>query len=345
MIVDPDFFDHWKTVVLVEELEGDPAAPLYILRLWAHCQNRRQWVFGSLTPKAIRALCRFRGDAQELIDALVAASYLDVDDNGVMTVQGWDEYNSQLIANWTNGKKGGRPKKPIANPRETHPKAKAETGKSQTPGQVVESPAPKPGTAATASQDGEQTEEIAPAGTQRKPIANPQGTQRKPIGLDRTGSDKTNSGRAAKSPNYPDWFEDFWKAYPANDSGRKRGKAKSYKLAHQVPADDRADLIKAAEAYSQEANGYVRDPERFIRDEFWRDYVVERERPAHLARPKVSPAMDVESMRFKLVKAGHRAARDWDSETVQKQYRKMVSKPKQSAIGGMVKVKTVGASR
>jgi hypothetical protein len=40
MIVDPDFLDHWRTRMLVDALQ-DECAPMYIIRVWAHCQQRR----------------------------------------------------------------------------------------------------------------------------------------------------------------------------------------------------------------------------------------------------------------------------------------------------------------
>ncbi len=122
MIVDPDFFDHWKTVLLIESLEGDHAAPIYVLRLWAHCQNRRQSVFSNLSPKALKALCRFPGHPNKLVTALVESGFVRVGTDEELTVCGWDEYNSKLIANWDNGAKGGRPKKPNGNPTETQTK-------------------------------------------------------------------------------------------------------------------------------------------------------------------------------------------------------------------------------
>ena len=125
MIVDPDFFDHWKTLVLVEELEGDPAAPLYVLRLWAHCQNRRQSHFTALSDRALKALCRYPGHPKKLVSALSVSGYISMSPNGDLVVNGWDEYNARLLANWENGKKGGRPpngEKPIKNPPETQSK-------------------------------------------------------------------------------------------------------------------------------------------------------------------------------------------------------------------------------
>lgn len=127
MIVDPDFFDHWKTLLLIEELDGDPAAPLYVLRLWAHCQNRRQSHFTEFSEKALKALCRYSGHPQKLVAGLAAAGYISFSPDGELVVLGWDEYNSKLLANWENGQKGGRPKgqkKPNGNPTVTHQKPK-----------------------------------------------------------------------------------------------------------------------------------------------------------------------------------------------------------------------------
>ncbi len=122
MIVDPDFVDHWKTRLLVNSLT-DESAPIYVLRLWAHCQNRKQSQF-TLTPEALKALCRFSGPADKLESSLVASGFIRRDETEIEVV-GWEEYNAGLIANWENGKKGGRPKKPPEtkpkqNPSKTH---------------------------------------------------------------------------------------------------------------------------------------------------------------------------------------------------------------------------------
>jgi hypothetical protein len=123
VIVDPDFCDHWKTRLLVGMLEGDEAAPIYVLRLWAHCQNRRQSTFDNLSPEALKALCRFPGNANKLEASLVTSGFVRREGKCVEVV-GWAEYNSSLIAAWNNGAKGGRPPrfKPESNPEETQEK-------------------------------------------------------------------------------------------------------------------------------------------------------------------------------------------------------------------------------
>lgn len=130
MIVDPDFVDHWKTRMLVALLGDDELAPLYVIRLWAHCQNRRTWIF-DLPAAGLKGICRFSGDTEKFEQAMAQSGFVSRD-GGELTVVGWEEYNAALIAAWTNGGKGGRPRKvkpedsekthglPEGNPQDTH---------------------------------------------------------------------------------------------------------------------------------------------------------------------------------------------------------------------------------
>ena len=137
MIVDPDFFDHWRTRMVADMLK-DQLAPVYIMRLWAHCQNRKGDVF-DIPAAGLKALCQFSGAAQELEDALIAAEYI-ARDGLTVTVTGWAEKNAALLAAWENGNKGGRPKKnqnttdgqPTENPAETHGLPMANPSLTQT---------------------------------------------------------------------------------------------------------------------------------------------------------------------------------------------------------------------
>lgn len=137
MIVDPDFFDHWRTRMVADMLQ-DQLAPVYIMRLWAHCQNRKGDVF-DIPAAGLKALCQYPGTAQDLEAALIAAEYIERD-GLTITVTGWAEKNASLIAAWENGGKGGRPKKnqqatsgqPTENPWETHGKPMANPTKTQT---------------------------------------------------------------------------------------------------------------------------------------------------------------------------------------------------------------------
>jgi len=127
MIVEVDFLDHWKTQLLIQLLE-DQLAPLYLLRLWGHCQNRKTHGFPVGSKKLLAAVCKYpvegKKTAEEFHASLVEAGFVDEEDrNGdhFMIVHDWDSTNASLVASWTNGKKGGRPKnKPMDNPQETH---------------------------------------------------------------------------------------------------------------------------------------------------------------------------------------------------------------------------------
>lgn len=137
MIVDPDFFDHWRTRMVADMLQ-DQLAPVYIMRLWAHCQNRKGDVF-DIPAAGLKALCQFPGAAPDLEDALIAAEYI-ARDGLTVTVTGWAEKNAALLAAWENGNKGGRPKKnqkqtdgkPTDNPAETHGLPMANPSLTQT---------------------------------------------------------------------------------------------------------------------------------------------------------------------------------------------------------------------
>lgn len=119
MIVDPDFLTHWKTQMLVVEM-NDRAAPLYVIALWAHCQQRRTANLGTLPPNALKAICRYEGEASKLRSALERCGFLDAAGES-MVVHGWAEANAKLVANWENGEKGGRPQGK-RNPQKTHNK-------------------------------------------------------------------------------------------------------------------------------------------------------------------------------------------------------------------------------
>ena len=102
MIVDPDFFEHWKTKALVE-LTKRPEAPLWIMRLWAHCQTRKSWKF-KLPPIALKAIC---GVAPEITpDQWFAwchgCGFIDGTPEK-WTVHDWKKHNSGLLSRWGNG--------------------------------------------------------------------------------------------------------------------------------------------------------------------------------------------------------------------------------------------------
>lgn len=129
MIVDPDFFEHWRTRMLVDALGGDQMAPMYVMRIWAHCQSRRATSF-NMPAAGLRALCRFEGDAELLETSLTDAGFIQR--NGVaIEAPTWAEYNSKLMANWRNGATGGRPKAPEEEPNDNPPETHGEPNGTQ----------------------------------------------------------------------------------------------------------------------------------------------------------------------------------------------------------------------
>jgi hypothetical protein len=108
VIVAPDFMDHWRTRMLVSLLGQDELAPIYVLRLWAHCQNRKGCVF-DLPSAGLQGICRYVGDPQQFEAAMEQSGFVQRTKVKIEVV-GWAEYNAGLIAAWNNGKKGGRPR-------------------------------------------------------------------------------------------------------------------------------------------------------------------------------------------------------------------------------------------
>lgn len=132
MNIDPAFFEHWKTRTLCEAL-ADPSAPLYVLRLWAHCQLRKRWTFDTLSPAALKTLCCFPGNANKLDSSLAASGFVRRD-GSTLIVCNWDEYNADLIEQW----KVEEAKKPKAK---AAPKPKVET--PETPAEEGDAPPPQ----------------------------------------------------------------------------------------------------------------------------------------------------------------------------------------------------------
>ncbi len=70
-------------------------------------------------------------------------------------------------------------------------------------------------------------------------------------------------------------FEKFWEAYPLRN-GHKVGKQKTYKLFASLLNGDRELIIQAAQNYAKSKlakDGYAKDPERFLKDDYWRDWL------------------------------------------------------------------------
>lgn len=91
------------------------------------------------------------------------------------------------------------------------------------------------------------------------------------------GSEDGHSATSkANGQSFPQSFEEFWQAYPTR-GGRKRGKSKCLGIWRQaIRAAERQPLVEAAKHYAasdDSTRGFAKDPERFLRNEWWRDWV------------------------------------------------------------------------
>lgn len=87
-------------------------------------------------------------------------------------------------------------------------------------------------------------------------------------------------------------FNAFWEEYPKKN-GKRIGKAKCVRLFRRLVLSDQGLCVQAAKHYAQServAGGFTKDPERFLKAEFWREWI-EPETPAlsngHAPSPRV----------------------------------------------------------
>ena len=107
MIIDPDFLTHWRTQMLSDSLGGDTCSPLYVIRIWSHCQQRKSVRFEAMPAAGLKALCKFPGEANVLEESLIAAGFVERC-GAAIEVPKWGTHNAALLAAWSNGAKGGR---------------------------------------------------------------------------------------------------------------------------------------------------------------------------------------------------------------------------------------------
>jgi hypothetical protein len=70
-------------------------------------------------------------------------------------------------------------------------------------------------------------------------------------------------------------FDTFWKTYPARN-GKKLEKGETLRKFKLLSESDQISCVQAAKNYSdsqQAKTGYVRDPKRFLTNNFWKDWI------------------------------------------------------------------------
>jgi len=137
MILEPDFFNHWKILALVE-LTGFPESPLWIQRLWAHCQTRRTDTF-NLPPIALKVICGVttkKLTPDRWFQILTECGFIE-GEPGNWKVHDWAKHNAALVKNWVNGDKP-KTKKPDSGSSQTEangkPTASQEGAKAEPKG-------------------------------------------------------------------------------------------------------------------------------------------------------------------------------------------------------------------
>jgi hypothetical protein len=128
MIVSPDFFEHWKTKALIE-LSHRAESPLWVMRLWAHCQTRQEFRF-NLPAIALKAICSVPSEisAEQWFEWLLRCKFIEGTPKK-WTVHGWAEANASLVSRWFNGRQAKTKRKVSgaeAEPKRTASGAEAE---------------------------------------------------------------------------------------------------------------------------------------------------------------------------------------------------------------------------
>lgn len=102
MIVDRGYLDHWKTHSL-RQLTGLANASELPLRLWEHCEARRDDFIEDTTGYIIAGICRAQIEPKVLVKALLECRFLDKAPKGYV-VHGWAERNSSWLRKVVGGK-------------------------------------------------------------------------------------------------------------------------------------------------------------------------------------------------------------------------------------------------
>lgn len=86
-----------------------------LIRLWAHCQqNQRGEFWRGANAEYVELTAGWDGEPGLLFRSLLELRWVHEEEGGIR-IHDWEEMNPQVVNNWKNGPKGGRPKKSNAN--------------------------------------------------------------------------------------------------------------------------------------------------------------------------------------------------------------------------------------
>lgn len=119
MRVEAELLDHPKFMRL-KKLLGQAALEV-LLRIWGHCQScHRGGHWGQVDAFYVESVARWSGTEGECLAALVTCRFIDMGEDGSVSIHDWDDMNSHMVKAWSNGKKGGRkPRIPLLQSRQT----------------------------------------------------------------------------------------------------------------------------------------------------------------------------------------------------------------------------------
>lgn len=187
MRVEPELPNHPKFVRLKRRV-GDYAMEA-LIRIWGHCQqNGRGELWRGADAEYLELIADWEGEPGLLFRSLTdpTINFVQVIEGGLL-VHDWNETNKQIVKNWENGPKGGRPakadkhesKNPLVNQSKTQQLTSGETqtgnGLLAISGATPENPLVNP-----------NPNSVNPLETQRKPTqrnvtehneTNPEGMQ------------------------------------------------------------------------------------------------------------------------------------------------------------------------
>jgi len=81
-----------------------------------------------------------------------------------------------------------------------------------------------------------------------------------------------NVKNVKKKEIYTPAFEKWFESYPKRN-GRKVGKNLAFPFFKKISQTDWIDLKIATQNYALECNGLPKDPERFLKKDFWKDFI------------------------------------------------------------------------
>lgn len=106
MILEPTFLNHYKIRQLIS-ITGRKDAPLAVISLWMHCQEKKAWAFKNMHPRKLAGVCSWDEDPEAWHSTLLDLEIIEIDDSGDLWVHDWAVVNRSLIQRWELGAKRG----------------------------------------------------------------------------------------------------------------------------------------------------------------------------------------------------------------------------------------------